>query len=358
MTQLQRFQESLKNSEFDAALISSELNQRYISGFNYTDGYILVGREKAYLLTDFRYIEAAHAAVKDFEILMPNRSMITEIAEIIGENGYKKIAIEDAELSCRMLETFREKMPEGAELVFGASAILTKQRMVKLPYELERIAKAQEITDMAFEHILGFINHNVTEIEVALELEFFMRSHGAEALAFDTIAVSGPASSLPHGVPTGVKLRAGFLTMDYGAKYEGYCSDMPRTVVIGKADEEIKKVYNTVLTAQKAALEQIKGGMLCRDADEIARSIIRDAGYGEAFGHSLGHGVGMFIHESPSLSGRAPETSVLEAGHVVTVEPGIYLAGKYGCRIEDMIAINEDGSIRDFTKSPKELIEL
>ena len=162
MTQLQRFQESLKNSEFDAALISSELNQRYISGFNYTDGYILVGREKAYLLTDFRYIEAAHAAVKDFEILMPNRSMITEIAEIIGENGYKKIAIEDAELSCRMLETFREKMPEGAELVFGASAILTKQRMVKLPYELERIAKAQEITDMAFEHILGFNNHNVT----------------------------------------------------------------------------------------------------------------------------------------------------------------------------------------------------
>jgi Xaa-Pro aminopeptidase len=358
MTQLQRFQDALKNSEFDAALISSELNQRYISGFNYTDGYILIGREKAYLLTDFRYIEAAHAEVKDFEILMPNRSMLVEIAELIGENGYKKIAIEDAELSCKMLEAFREKMPEGAELVFGASAILTKQRMVKLPYELERIAKAQEITDLAFEHILGFINPNVTEIEVALELEFFMRRHGAEALAFDTIAVSGPASSLPHGVPTNVKLRAGFLTMDYGAKYEGYCSDMTRTVVIGKADEEIKKVYNTVLTAQKAALEQIHGGMLCRDADEIARSIIRDAGYGEAFGHSLGHGVGMFIHESPSLAGRAPETSVLEAGNVVTVEPGIYLAGKYGCRIEDMIAINEDGSIRDFTKSPKELIEL
>jgi Xaa-Pro aminopeptidase len=358
MTQLQRFQDALKNSEFDAALISSELNQRYISGFNYTDGYILIGREKAYLLTDFRYIEAAHAEVKDFEILMPNRSMLVEIAELIGENGYKKIAIEDAELSCKMLEAFREKMPEGAELVFGASAILTKQRMVKLPYELERIAKAQEITDLAFEHILGFINPNVTEIEVALELEFFMRRHGAEALAFDTIAVSGPASSLPHGVPTNVKLRAGFLTMDYGAKYEGYCSDMTRTVVIGKADEEIKKVYNTVLTAQKAALEQIHGGMLCRDADEIARSIIRDAGYGEAFGHSLGHGVGMFIHEAPSLAGRAPETSVLEAGNVVTVEPGIYLAGKYGCRIEDMIAINEDGSIRDFTKSPKELIEL
>lgn len=358
MTQLQRFQKALCESEFDAAIISSELNQRYLSGFNYTDGYILIGREKAYLLADFRYIEAAEACVKDFEVIMPESTMISVLSELIGENGYRKVAIEDAELSCRMLEFMRSKMPTDCELVFGASAILTKQRMVKLPYEIERIAKAQAITDLAFEHILGFIKPDVTEIEVALELEFFMRSHGAEALAFDTIAVSGPASSLPHGVPTNVKLRAGFLTMDYGAKYDGYCSDMTRTVVIGKADEEIKKVYGTVLRAQKAALEGIKGGMLCRDADEIARSIIRDAGYGEAFGHSLGHGVGMFIHEAPSLSGRAPDDSRLEAGNVVTVEPGIYLAGKYGCRIEDMIAINEDGSILDFTKSPKELIEI
>ena len=358
MTQLQRFQKALCESEFDAAIISSELNQRYLSGFNYTDGYVLIGRKKAYLLADFRYIEAAQASVKDFEVIMPNSSMITVLSELIGENRYKKVAIEDAELSCRMLESMREKMPDDCELVFGASAMLTKQRMVKLPYEIERIAKAQAITDRAFEHILGFIRPDVTEIDVALELEFFMRSNGAEALAFDTIAVSGPSSSLPHGVPANVKLREGFLTMDFGAKYDGYCSDMTRTVVIGRADEEIKKVYNTVLTAQKAALEQIKGGMLCKDADEIARSIIRDAGYGPAFGHSLGHGVGMFIHESPSLSPKAAQDSRLEAGNVVTVEPGIYLSGKYGCRIEDMIAINEDGSVLDFTKSPKELIEL
>ena len=358
MTQLERFQNALKNSEFDAAIISSELNQRYISGFNYTDGYILIGREKAYLLTDFRYIEAANTIVKDFEILMPQGSMLATVGELIGENGYKKVAIEDATLSCKMLESFREKMPAECELVFGASAILTKQRMVKLPYELERIEKAQSITDAAFEHILGFISPDVTEIDVALELEFFMRRHGAESLAFDTIAVSGPASSLPHGEPSNVKLRKGFLTMDFGAKYEGYCSDMTRTVVIGKADEDIKKVYNTVLSAQLNALENMKGGMICRDADELARSVIREAGYGEAFGHSLGHGVGMFIHESPSLAPRAAEDSRLESGNVVTVEPGIYLQGKYGCRIEDMVAINEDGSIHNFTKSPKQLIEL
>ncbi len=358
MTQLQRFQNTLRNSEFDAAIISSELNQRYISGFNYTDGYILIGREKAYLLTDFRYIEAANAAVKDFELLMPGGSMLDTIGELIGDNGYKKVAVEDAELSCKMLEKFREKIPSECELVFGASSMLTKQRMVKLPYELERIEKAQEITDAAFEHILGFISTDVTEADVALELEFFMRRHGAESLAFDTIAVSGPASSLPHGVPSDVKLRKGFLTMDFGAKYDGYCSDMTRTVVIGKADEDVKKVYNTVLSAQLNALEKIKGGMLCRDADELARSVIRNAGYGEAFGHSLGHGVGMFIHESPSLSPRASEDSRLEAGNVVTVEPGIYLQGKYGCRIEDMVAINEDGSIHNFTKSSKQLTEL
>ena len=358
VTQLQRFQNTLKQSEFDAVIISSELNQRYISGFNYTDGYILIGKEKAFLLTDFRYIEAANAQVKDFEILMPNSSMLATLSELIGEYGYKKVAIEDAELSCKMLEIMKEKMPTECELVFGASDLLTKQRMVKLPYELDRIAKAQSITDAAFEHILGFISTDVTEIDVALELEFFMRRNGAEGLAFDTIAVSGPASSLPHGVPSDCKLRKGFFTMDFGAKYDGYCSDMTRTIVIGKADEDIKKVYNTVLSAQLNALDNMKAGMLCREVDDLARSLIRNAGYGEAFGHGLGHGVGMFIHEAPSLSFKAAETLRLAAGNVVTVEPGIYLQGKYGCRIEDMVAINEDGSIFNFTKSPKQLIEL
>lgn len=358
MTQLQRFQSALKNSEFDAAIISSELNQRYLSDFKYTDGYILVGREKAYLLTDFRYVEAARASVKDFEILMPEGPMINAVCQLIGENKYSAVAVEDAELSCKTFETFKENLPKDCKPFFGASRLLNAQRAVKLPYEIQRMEKAQQITDMAFTHILDFISTDVTEAEVALELEFFMRSNGAESTAFETIAVSGPSSSLPHGVPSNVKLRKGFLTMDFGAKYEGYCSDMTRTVVIGKADEEIKKVYDTVLSAQIAALEKIEGGINCREADESARKIIREAGYGAAFGHSLGHGVGMFIHEFPSLSPHAPADLCLQSGNVVTVEPGIYLEGKYGCRIEDMIAINQDGTLHNFTHSSKELIEI
>ena len=247
---------------------------------------------------------------------------------------------------------------DGCELISGASEILKELRAVKTDEELRRITEAQRITDAAFLHILEFISPERTEKEVALELEFFMRKSGAEGVAFDTIAVSGASSSLPHGIPSDRKLQGGFLTMDFGAKYMGYCSDMTRTVVIGKADEEMKLVYETVLKAQTAALNGIHGGMSCRDADALARDVIREAGYGASFGHSLGHGVGMFIHEFPNLSPRAAESSTLKTGHVVTVEPGIYLEGRFGCRIEDMIAILSDGSVHNFTKSPKELIEL
>lgn len=356
MTQLKRLQRALTDSGFDAAIISSETNQRYLCDFDFSDGYLLISPYHAYLLTDFRYAEAIGASVKDFEIIIPMVRMTEAVRDLIAENGYKRIAIEESSLSCGDLKRFSDVLPKECELLHGASKILSEQRALKLPYEIERIMKAQELTDAAFEHILSFISTDVTERDVALELEFFMRRNGAESTAFDTIAVSGPASSLPHGEPSDVKLRQGFLTMDFGARYKGYCSDMTRTVAIGRIDEEMKKVYDTVLSAQIAALEQIHEGMLCRDADEVARSIIREAGYGAAFGHSLGHGVGMYIHESPSLSQRAPEDSVLKVGNVVTVEPGIYLEGRFGCRIEDMIAINDDGSILNFTKSPKELI--
>lgn len=358
MTQLKRFQNALSESDFDAAIISSKINQRYLSDFEYTDGYILVSPNRAYLLADFRYIEAARASVKGFDVIRPEGRMSEALSDLISDNKFAKIAIEEETLSCDSFKRLGEALPTECALLHGASKMLSEQRAVKLPYEIERIKKAQEITDAAFAHILSFISPEVTERDMALELEFFMKKNGAEATAFDTIAVSGPTSSLPHGVPSNIKLRQGFLTMDFGARYDGYCSDMTRTVIIGKADEDMKKVYNTVLSAQLAALERIHGGMLCKDADDIARSVIREAGYGAAFGHSLGHGVGMYIHESPSLSPRASEDSVLRAGNVVTVEPGIYLEGKYGCRIEDMIAINDDGSILNFTKSPKELIEI
>lgn len=358
MTQLQRFQSALAKSEFDAALISSSVNQRYLSDLRYDDGYVLISPHRAFLLADFRYIEVAKATVKDMTVIRPEGTMAECLAQLVRDNGYTSIAIEEAALSCRALKTLTEKLPDGCKLLHGASKMLSDQRAVKLPYEIERMKQAQAITDKAFEHILSFIKPDVTELDVALELEFFMRKSGAECVAFNTIAVSGSASSLPHGVPSAVKLRRGFLTMDFGARYNGYCSDMTRTVVIGKADDEIKKIYNIVLAAQKNAIENICGGILCRDADALARSIIKNEGYGDAFGHSLGHGVGMDVHESPRLSEKADEGSKLEAGNVFSIEPGIYLEGKYGCRIEDMAFINADGSLTDLTASPKELIEL
>ncbi len=358
MTQLQRIQNTLTSGKLDAIIVSSELNIRYLSDLNYTDGYLLVGKDRAYLLADFRYIEVAKNTVKNFDVIMPEHGMLACLAELIGENKWTKVGIEESSVSCSDFARFESVMPKGTKLLHGASAMLSKQRAVKLPYEIERMDAAQKITDAAFTHILSYIRPDVTERDVALELEFFMRRMGAESTAFDTIAVSGPASSLPHGEPSDVKLRAGFLTMDFGAKYMGYCSDMTRTVVIGKADEGIKQVYNTVLKAQLTVLEGLHAGIGCRAGDELARKVIRDAGYGKAFGHSLGHGVGVFIHENPRLAPGVPEDEVLVAGNVVTVEPGIYLEGKYGCRIEDMVAVNDDGSIHNFTHSPKDLIEL
>lgn len=357
MTHLERFQSSLRRLGAQSALISSEINQRYLSGFQFSDGYILVTQAEAYLLTDSRYIEAARAEVKDFSVILSSGGMLGSLKKLISDLRLYEIVIEEDELSCSLLKKFSETL-SGIEINFGASDILRSLREIKTEAEIAKIAEAQALTDEAFSHILEFLSPHCTEKEVALELEFFMRKRGAEGVAFDTIAVSGKASSLPHGVPSDIPLQQGFLTMDFGAKVDGYCSDMTRTVVIGHADEDMRLVYDTVLRAQTTALSVIRGGVSCFDADSAARDVIRQAGFGEYFGHSLGHGVGMFIHESPSLSPKADPSKPLVAGNVVTVEPGIYLEGKYGCRIEDMIAIRQDGSLYNFTMSTKELIEI
>ena len=229
---------------------------------------------------------------------------------------------------------------------------------MKTKAELDIIAKAQAITDAAFSHILEILSPEMTEMEVALELDYFMRKNGAERSGFDTIAVSGSASSMPHGVPRNLPLERGFLTMDFGACVDGYTSDMTRTVVIGKADDDMKKLYNTVLCAQRAALDAVCEGVCCKDLDSVARNIIDNAGYKGCFGHSLGHGVGLYVHEMPRLAQSAKEDSRLVRGNIVTVEPGIYIAGKYGCRIEDMVAIDHSGNVINYTKSSKELIEI
>ena len=358
MSHLSRFKAEMINKGADAAIISNKIHQRYLSNFDFDDGLVLVTRGESYLITDFRYTEAAKAqTTSEMRVLVPEVRQLVCVAGLLAENGCKTVWVEEETVSLDTFERYKKALADYT-LESGASALLGELRVCKDETELETIARAQEITDAAFAHILTQLHPDMTEIDVALELEFFMRRNGAEALAFDTIAVSGSASSLPHGVPRRCKLERGFLTMDFGARVDGYCSDMTRTVVLGRADAEIKKVYNTVLTAQRAALDAAAEGVLCRDLDKIARDIIDNAGYKGCFGHSLGHGVGMYIHESPRLSSYAGNETPLSRGHVVTFEPGIYLEGKYGCRIEDMACVRNDGTFHNFTKSPKELIEL
>jgi Xaa-Pro aminopeptidase len=358
MSHLSNFQALLIENNYDAAIITNKLNQRYLSDFDFDDGVVLVTREESYLLTDSRYVEAARAQVtKEMQVMLPMQGQMTAMQELLHKHACHRVAVEGDSLSYAAFERYRTTFSD-AELTGEASAFLKKLRVHKDDGELEAIARAQELTDAAFAHVLKCMTPKMTEIEVALELEFYMRRNGAEGLAFDTIAVSGSNSSRPHGVPRYQTLEKGFLTMDFGARFNGYCSDMTRTVVLGRADADMKKLYQTVLSAQKAALEAAQEGVHCRELDAIARNIIDGAGYKGCFGHSLGHGVGMFIHEAPGLSSAAAEDSVLERGHVVTFEPGIYIEGKYGCRIEDMVAVCNDGSIRNFTKSPKEMIEL
>lgn len=356
MTHLQKFQ-ALLRERGAAALISSHANIFYLSGFSFEDGYLLICPEAAYLLTDARYSEAAeNEAACGFTVLAPKGPMLAAIRELMAGEGAALLLVEEDDLTVAVYDRLVKGLAP-AVLAHGGSELLARLRVCKDADEIAAIREAQRITDAAYTHILGYIKPGVRELDVALELEFFMRRMGASGPAFDTIAVSGSASSLPHGVPRDRVLEKGFLTMDFGARYRGYCADMTRTVVIGRADNEMKRLYRTVLAAQEAALDLIGEGIFCSAADRVARDIIDKSGYEGLFGHSLGHGVGIDVHEAPRLSGKAGD-AVLTRGHVVTVEPGIYLAGKYGCRIEDLVVIGEGGRIENLTKSPKELIEL
>ena len=352
---LNRLRNKMKELSVDAVLVLDELNQHYLSEFAFTDGFLFVTKANAYLVTDFRYYEMAlKGANKNFEILMPeNRKEF--LKKVISENCIKSIGFEGGTLS---YETYKRYVDEYPEVEFvNISDAIEVIRQIKTPDEIAKMQKAQDITDAALSSLLKMITPNMTEIDVALELEYAMRKGGADSFAFETIAVSGDASALPHGTPRNVKLKKGFLTMDFGAKYQGYCADMTRTIVIGKADDEIKKLYNTVLKAQLSAIDYLKEGADCGEADKVARDIIDSVPeYKGAFGHSLGHSVGLFIHESPRLYSRGFGRK-LNVGEILTVEPGIYLFGKYGCRIEDMVAIEKDG-VHNFTHSTKDLIEI
>ncbi len=350
---LSAFRALLKKNETDAALITDEKNIGYLCGYYYTDGYLYIDMESAYIVTDSRYdAEAKVHASADFTVVVPQKRM-EFLSDLIKEHGIKSLGFENRSMTVAQYNGFeRELLVEFVPL----GGMLTEMRAVKSPDEIAKIKRAQEITDLAFSHILSVMQPNMTETDVALELAYFMQKNGASGVGFDIVAVSGEASAYPHGMCRSIPLSAGFLTMDFGCVYDHYLSDMTRTVVIGKATKEMKHLYKTVLTAQECALAAIRAGEDCAKIDALARDCIDSAGYRGAFGHSLGHGVGLYIHESPNLSPNAKGKSLV-AGNVVTVEPGIYLPGKYGCRIEDMGVVTENG-FDNFTHSTKELIEL
>ncbi len=344
------------SKEFDAVLLISPINRRYITNFRSSAGYVVIKSDKTYFITDFRYFCAAKEKCTDVEVILQEK-VYSQLNDLLC--GCKKVLVEEKYLTVADFENLKEKLCD-YELITGASAAVEKLRAVKSDTELSKMIKAQEITDKAFTHIVSWIsdnmrNNTVTESDVALEIAYFMRKCGADGIAFDTIAVSGVKSAMPHGVPENIPLSKGFLTMDFGASFDGYCSDMTRTICIGKPTQEMIKVYDTVLSAQLKALDAIKAGKTGKEIDAVARDFIYSKGYEGRFGHSLGHSLGLEIHESPNFS--PSYEGIIPEGAVLSVEPGIYIDGKFGVRIEDIVNITDSGC-KNLTKSGKELIVL
>ena len=339
----------------DAVLVASPENRRYLTGFASSDGYLLISKTESVFFVDSRYIEAAQNEIDNCGETVLLKSFSEQVPEYIEKLGIRKVFTEAERLSVAEFQKMQKTLPCEC-IAEKADGMINSLRRIKSEDEKNRILAAQSIAEKAFDRILGFIKEGVTEREVALTLDFFMLKNGAECVSFDTIAVSGKNSSMPHGVPSDKKLEKGdFITLDFGAVVGGYHSDMTRTVALGAVSSKQAEVYETVLAAQKKSLEILKAGVSCRDADAAARDVIKDAGYGAFFGHGTGHGVGIEIHEEPRVSPKSE--SVLQTGDVVTVEPGIYLPSEFGVRIEDMAFITGNGC-ENLTKSPKNLIIL
>lgn len=354
MSNVSKIKKSLSDKGLPALLLTDGLDMRYATGF-FAEGSVIVFPEEAFLITDSRYIEAAKEAVKGVEVLMSSvESSETAILKgLLEERGVSVLGVQDESLSYAAYLRLREKL--GVEFV-PAQDLTIKLRQAKEPWEVQCIETAQRIAEKALDFVLGFIKEGLTEKEVAAELEYQMAKNGSQGLAFETICVSGENSSRPHGVPTDRRLRKGdFITMDFGCKIDGYCSDMTRTVALGPISDEMRRVYETVLEAQLAGIAAARAGIPGRDVDKAARDVIEKAGYGEFFGHGLGHSVGLLIHEGPNTNPR--EERILPVGAVITSEPGIYLPGRFGVRIEDMLLLTEKGC-RNLTKAPKNLIIL
>lgn len=350
---LKNLRAKMKLKNVEAVLITKKVNYMYMSGFTGTSAILYITHSKAVLITDFRYNEQAAKQAPDFEIVRYIGSIFEELNTMLKNDNIEKLSFEDYDLVYSKYTEFSEKL--NAQLV-PLGRMLEELRRVKDEAEIELIKKSATIVDGVFSYILGFIKPGLTEIEIAAEMEHQMRRLGAEGPSFETIVASGRRASMPHGVASDKIVESGdVITMDYGAIYKGYCSDITRTIFLGEPEEEMKKIYEIVLEANLKGLQAVKAEMSGKSVDAVAREFISEAGYRDYFGHGLGHGVGLEIHEDPTLSTRGD--MILKDGMVVTVEPGIYIPKLGGVRIEDMVVVDGD-SAQVLTASTKEMILL
>ena len=339
--------------EDTAVLVYTSVNRRYLTGFESSVGYLVIGQNEARLFVDGRYIIAAKQTVKDCKVELLGTGLCN-VKDFVKDLGIKTLICEDL-ISIAQVEVFIKAF-RGTKVTAkgGLCEYIRELRSIKTDYEVDCIIKAQRIAEKAFLDVLNFIKAGVTERDVAAELEYRMKKHGSENPSFDTIAVSGLKSAMPHGEPDHNVIKDGdFLTIDFGATYNGYHSDMTRTVAIGYATNKMQLVYNTVLKAQLAAEKAVKSGVKCSKVDKAARDVIDRAGFGEYFTHSTGHGIGLEIHEGPTVSPLSKVT--LKSGMIISNEPGIYIENEFGVRVEDMLLVTDDGS-KNLTVCEKSLI--
>ncbi len=338
----------------EAALIESPANRFYLTGFSSSAGHVLVTPRRAYFIIDFRYVEKARATVTGADVHLQT-STNAQISHLLAQDAASTLYVEAESTSLSRLAALRAALPDITVAEDDKiDRALAAARAIKSAEELQNIKAAQAMTDDTFTYILDRITPGRTEREIMLDMEFYMRRLGSEGVSFDFIVVSGKNSSLPHGVPTDKKLEKGdFVTMDFGAVYRGYHSDMTRTVAVSCVGEEQRRVYETVQAAQQACLDVVRPGISCLSLDRVARDLIYSAGYEGCFGHGLGHSLGVEIHEMPACNTRCEE--LLRPGMIMTIEPGIYLENRFGVRIEDMVYITDTGA-ENLTKSPHELL--
>ncbi|WP_449240726.1 M24 family metallopeptidase [Desulfoscipio gibsoniae] len=354
-TRVNKLAAALKDNALDALLVLQPENRFYLSGFTGDAGALLITAGQSFLITDFRFMEQAREQSPHLTIIKMETTLATALADMAGRLNLSALGFEADYISYKFYDTLHEKLDQVT--LRPVDGIVEQFRLIKDKDELAAIQKAMTLLDEGFKHICNFIKPGISEREVALELEMFMRRRGAEKTAFPFIVASGPRAALPHGEASEKNINPGdVITLDFGVVTDGYNSDMTRTVSLGAPNAQIKQIYGIVLEAQLAGLAAVKAGVAASAVDKAARDVITSHGYGEYFGHSTGHGVGLAVHEGPRISSR--DDTILREGMVITVEPGIYLPGTGGVRIEDSLVVEKDGC-RLLTKSPKDyLIEL